>query len=146
MFTLIISGRIPSKKNSRNIFWRNGKQYNLPNKEHEDWFKKASLQLMGQDNWKRNLKRVAKVTLDFYFPDARGCDLTNKADSVMDLLVRNWILKDDKWQVTGPVLLNPCGIDRANPRCVIHIDDSVPVDDLFDGKELCYEQHSRKVS
>jgi Holliday junction resolvase RusA-like endonuclease len=55
----------------------------------------------------------------FLMPDARRTDLTNKAESVADLLVDNGIIKDDSWQVIDEMLLRCDGIDRKNPRVEI---------------------------
>ena len=62
---------------------------------------------------------VKGVQIEFYFLDKRGRDLTNMAESIMDLLVDCQILVDDKWQCTGPVHLIPCGIDKINPRAEV---------------------------
>lgn len=108
---LIIRGRIPSKKNSR-INTRSGRSF--PSSKYTAWHKDASNQISGA------IKQINKdVVLTFYMPDNRRCDLTNKAESVMDLLVDNSIFEDDAWQITGEVRLIPGGIDKDNPRVEI---------------------------
>jgi len=64
------------------------------------------------------------MSLLFYMPDNRRTDLTNKAESVMDLLVDNGILKDDSWQVVNPLQLvtKYC---KDNPRVEIFIDEDI---------------------
>lgn len=52
-------------------------------------------------------------------PDHRRCDLTNKAESVMDLLVDNGFIEDDCWQITGLIELSCGGVDKENPRVEI---------------------------
>ena len=47
-------------------------------------------------------------------------DLTNKAESIMDMLVAAQILEDDNWFVTGPVLLYP-HYEKNKTRCKIII-------------------------
>lgn len=108
---LTILGRIPSKKNSR-INTRSGMSF--PSSKYTAWHKDASLQI------KQAQKQSQKgFVLTFYMPDNRRTDLTNKAESVMDLLVDNGVLEDDCWQVTGDVSLVPGGIDKSNPRVEI---------------------------
>lgn len=108
---LVIKGRIPSKKNSR-INTRSGRSF--PSSKYTAWHKDASMQI--KDAKPQTEKGFV---LTFYMPDDRRCDLTNKAESVMDLLVDNGVIEDDAWQKTGEVRLIPAGIDRQNPRVEI---------------------------
>ena len=64
---------------------------------------------------------MSEVQLEFYFPDNRACDLTNKAESILDLLVDCKVIVDDKWQVIPRVFLDSAGVDMDNPRVIIHI-------------------------
>ena len=113
-----IKGRIPSKKNSRMQFYNKGlgRVLNIPNKKYKEWHKQASIQLIGVT---KVTDDIESVTLSFYFPDKRRTDLTNKAESIMDLLVDNEIIKDDCYTITGTMTLIPRGIDRVNPRCEV---------------------------
>lgn len=61
------------------------------------------------------------MTIEFYLPDARKTDLTNKAESIMDLLVDNGIIEDDNCHVVPFISLYYFGIDRVNPRAEIKI-------------------------
>lgn len=108
---ITIKGRIPSKKNSR-INTRSGRSF--PSSKYTAWHKDASLQLSQQKI--KEFKETKGIKLTFYMPDNRRCDLTNKAESVMDLLVDNGILRDDSWQITGDVTLAIKGKDKDNPR------------------------------
>lgn len=109
---IVIQGRVPSKKNSR-INTRSGRSF--PSAKYTEWHKDASRQLIGVN------KILEKgITIEFFMPDNRRCDLTNKAESIMDLLVDNGLLEDDCWQVTGYVILVPCGVDKENPRAEIY--------------------------
>lgn len=110
---IVLKGRVPSKKNSR-INTRSGRSF--PSAKYSAWHKDASAQLVLQQ-----APQVGSpdITLQFWFPDNRWCDLTNKAESIMDLLVDNALLVDDSWQETGPIHLIPKGVDKKNPRCII---------------------------
>ena len=66
--------------------------------------------------------KVKKVTLSFWAPDKRAADLTNKAESIMDLLVDRGILSDDNWHIIPNIELQFKGIDKINPRCYIYIE------------------------
>ncbi len=109
-------GRVPSKKNSR-INTRSGRSF--PSSKYTAWHKDASIQLL---KYKGTFPgHGIQVLIKFWFPDNRRCDLTNKAESIMDLLVDNEFLEDDCWQITGPVKLVCCGVDKDNPRVEIEL-------------------------
>jgi len=111
-----IPGRIPSKKNSRMVY--NGRL--VTNKKYREWCNINKWLVAGM----KRIEKAESVRLVFTFPDNRKTDLTNKAESVMDLLVEQRILQDDSWQSTGPVTLVPHGIDKYNPGVEIYIKES----------------------
>lgn len=111
---IVIKGRIPSKKNSR-ITTRSGRSF--PSKKYTEWHKGASKQLIGT----KPFPIVKKIRIVFHMPDNRNADLTNKAESVMDLLVDNGIIIDDNWKVVGWLELVCAGVDKENPRAEIYI-------------------------
>ena len=114
---LLIKGRIPSKKNSRNIFVRGGKLFNIPSKDYNEWHKVAFLQLLPFRN--AGKIKFTCVRLRFWAPDKRSADLSNKTESIMDLLVDAAIIEDDNWWIIKDLNLEFMGVDKANPRCEI---------------------------
>lgn len=116
---IVLKGRIPSKKNSR-INTRSGRSF--PSSKYTEWHKDASLQLKGTPK----INNGSFISIHFYMPDNRRTDLSNKAESIMDLLVDNGILEDDCWQVVPILGLKGCGVDKENPRAEIFV-TSVPV-------------------
>lgn len=118
---IIIPGRIPSKKNSRLCFVRGGRPVNISSRDYRDWHERARLAIAPQIIKQQTIGKAQSVTIIFYMADNRGRDLTNVAESVMDLLVDLRVIKDDQWQVTGPVNLLPGGVDRDNPRAEVFI-------------------------
>lgn len=62
---------------------------------------------------------MIKITV--YFPDKRKSDLTNKVESIMDLLVDCWIIADDNHIVVHTLFLYSGWIDKDNPRTNIDI-------------------------
>ena len=86
----------------------------LPSQKYREWHNDAVTQLLGKDKIIAN-----RLTLIIFAPDARKADLTNKAESIMDLLVGCKLIEDDNWYVIGEVVLKFGGIDKKNPRCEI---------------------------
>ena len=121
---LTIKGRIPSKKNSVIISTRGGRVMKFPSKAYKEWHEDATNQLWGKIP-KEPIKG-ARITIAIYAPDKRSADLTNKAESIMDLLVDNKIIEDDNWYVCSEILLMFGGVDKENPRAVVAIDEVIP--------------------
>lgn len=113
-----IHGRVPSKKNQVNIVVRHGKVCKFPSNAYRAWHKDATQQLIGKMFIGGP---VAHITLTFFAPDKRRADMTNKAESIMDLLVDNGVLVDDNWFDVPHLVLSFGGIDRADPRVEIEI-------------------------
>lgn len=114
-----ITGRVPSKKNSRNIFVsKNGRRMNIPSKKYLEWHAVATEQINKQFFC---VGKADEVQMDWYMPDNRRCDLTNKAESIMDLLVDTGIIEDDCWQYIPRIMLDARGVDKKNPRVIIWI-------------------------
>ena len=114
---IIIPGRIPSKKNSRITVRKTGRSF--PSAKYKAWHREASKHI--KDNIKGAMIERCKVTLSFYAPDKRATDLSNKTESIMDLLVDNKVIKDDNWFVCPNVHMIFKEIDRTNPRCEVII-------------------------
>lgn len=87
----------------------------VPSERHEAWHGLAFAKV----NNTPKIGTATRVQINFWMKDNRRTDLTNQAESIMDLLVDVGIIDDDCWQKTGPVLLNPCGIDKEFPRAVV---------------------------
>ena len=116
--TIVITGRIPSKKNSRNIFVRNGKPISNPSKKYAEWHEQASWELLSQKPPK-NIEHC-EIEMKFYAPDNRAADLDNRATSVLDLLVDNGVIVDDSWFVVNRLTLIFMG-KSDKPRVEINI-------------------------
>lgn len=112
---IVILGRIPSKKNSTWTLVIKGRMVRLPSAKYKEWHKDASSQLIDQ----KAIPTPCKITIEFWFPDARKTDLSNKCESIMDLLVDNGIIPDDNCNEVPELLLIYRGIDRKNPRAHI---------------------------
>lgn len=117
MVKLVLTGRIPSKKNNRMKITVRGNSFMIPNKEYKAWHADASIQLMAQKA--RPVQTPCTLELHFYYPDNRKTDNTNKAESVHDLLVDNKIIEDDSWQHAPVTIQRSMGVDKLNPRVEI---------------------------
>ncbi len=93
---------------------------------HDNWFNRAIAQLYEK---RANLTIPSGnkliVELLFYSSTARGEDLDNKANSIMDLLVKAKIIPDDNWNVIPKLILEYGGKDKDNPRCEITIYEQI---------------------
>lgn len=111
---ITIKGRVPSKKNSKQIVCRGKYPMLLPSKQYTEWHKDAVIQLNGVQKIKSK-----KIEITFFAPDARKFDLTNKAESILDLFVDCGIIEDDNYTIIKEVNLKFGGIDKLNPRAEI---------------------------
>ncbi len=116
-----IKGRIPSKKNARQALNFGGRCILVPNKLYKQWHKDAMAQIDQSSLFTQRIEQLGKeIRIVIYAPDARKFDLTNKAESIMDLLVDAKILEDDNYEFVPRLILEFGGIDRENPRAEIY--------------------------
>lgn len=54
-------------------------------------------------------------------PDHRKTDLSNKVESINDLLVKFWLFEDDNREIITELNIRCGGIDKDNPRCEVRI-------------------------
>lgn len=119
--SITLLGRVPSKKNSKRRIQRGRNIFMVPSEAHEVWHKEQMMWV--RLGWPRMLvlSSVRKVQITFFAGDKRAGDLSNKAESIMDLLVDAQILKDDNWFVVPELLLKMGGVDKEKPRAEIII-------------------------
>lgn len=89
----------------------------VSSKQYKDWHKQASMELTCVDP----CESISSVDIVFWGGNKRKFDLTNKAESVMDLLVDNGIITDDSWDYVPELSLKFLGIDKNNPRVIIYL-------------------------
>ena len=117
----IISGRITSKKNSKRVFRTyQGRTVIASSRNHEIWHRRAFFELKEQKP--RVMESPVCITIRFTFPDNRKSDLTNKAESIMDLLVDAGILPDDNVSICPKLILKFSGVDKSNSGAEITIE------------------------
>jgi len=101
---IILKGLIPSKKNSKQIIQVKGRPLIIPSKSFLAWERTARFQVRAQWN-KCTLQKVEEVEIKLYFGTKRKADVSNKAESVMDLLVDCGVLVDDNYLVVPKLIL-----------------------------------------
>jgi len=112
MTPIVIYGSTPSKKNSR-INTRSGRSF--PSSKYTAWHKEASSQIIGI----KEIPNGTNLTITFVAGDQRKFDLTNKAESIMDMLVDNGKLEDDNYSIVPQLTLRFGGVEKGNPHCII---------------------------
>lgn len=79
-------------------------------------------QLMAKRPSERQIKgNIEIIELIFYAKDKRLFDLSNKAESIMDLLVDAGVIEDDNYSFVPELNLKFGGQDKNNPRCEVNI-------------------------
>jgi hypothetical protein len=128
-FPVILAGRIPSKKNSKQIVFVHGRKLVIPSKEYAAWHKEQSKALIETKAYfcrgPQFPLKEATIEMIITFPDNRKADLTNKAESIMDLLVDNGILEDDNHKVCRRVVMESGGVDKLKAGANITIEYKV---------------------
>ena len=116
----VLRGRIPSKKNSRIMIFKNRKfPMSIPTPKYTQWHKEQSLALSNQVP--EVPIKTCSMIITFFLPDRRRTDLINKAESILDLFVDIKIIEDDDWLCVNSLHLASGGIDRETPRAEIEI-------------------------
>ena len=64
---------------------------------------------------------LVRITYKIYYPDKKVRDSKNFLKAVDDYLVAQDVIVDDNWMVLAREIIEPCGIDRGNPRIEIII-------------------------
>jgi hypothetical protein len=113
---ITIKGNVPSKKNSKIMVCRGRRPILLPSAKYKEWHKDASEQLPKPDN-----QEYHNIHCTFYAPNKRKFDLSNKFESVADLLVDNKIIEDDNWSILENVVMLFGGVCPQNPRVEIEL-------------------------
>lgn len=134
---ITIKGKMPpSKKNSKQIFTnrKTGRPFITSSVKYKDWETQMLWRLKGT----AKIHDIEEVELEFYPPNRVKADLTNKAESIMDMFVKAGVLEDDNWFDVPSIYLKFGGIDKANPRVEIsiyHADSNEDaVDAVFNNK------------
>lgn len=119
---IVLTGRIPSKKNSKLWIVRGGRRFLVPSANYSMWHEEKMWELKKYIAGVKNPITLCKIEATIFFPDNMKADLTNKAESIMDLLVDAQVLKDDNHKICPDLHLISGGVEKENPRAIIIID------------------------
>jgi len=122
---LVISGQVPSQKNSKQILInrKTGKPFIASNDRVKQWQQSAQLQLKRQFKGFKVVDYPIAITIVVYNKDERRRDLDNCLSSVCDSLVAAGVIEDDDTKHISQWCVEYGGIDRDNPRAEIFIED-----------------------
>lgn len=119
-----IEGRIPSKKNSKRIVMFGKRPAIITSKDYQVWHEATMYVLKLQMPKKLILRPPHKVEITIFAPNMVKSDLTNKAESIMDLMVDMGIIEDDNWFLVTELTLRFGGLDREFPRAEIKVEQN----------------------
>mgnify|MGYP001560619904 CR=1 FL=1 len=91
---------------------------------HEDWNKAAhwvAKKAMNETARKFPLRGFTQIRITFTPPNKRNGDLTNRAESIMDLLAEAGIIEDDNWFEVPDLHLRRGPVDKINPGALVEI-------------------------
>ncbi len=117
--TITLPGRVPSKKNSKRIVNAGGRPRLISSEAFLAWHGEMMLHIRPHRP-KTPIVR-ASVAITFFAENRRRFDLSNAAESVMDLLVDAGILADDSWEVVPELMLRFGGVEARKARAEVSI-------------------------
>ena len=121
MYEIFLPGRVPSKKNNKHFArLKNGRTLLLSSKNYLSWHEEMVKLL--KDFEGEEIDFPIHITYEFYMPDMRKCDISNKIESINDLLVDIHFLTDDNWQIIQGFSAH-AQLDRENPGCKLTINE-----------------------
>ena len=118
MVNITITGDAPSKKNKQQIIYARNRPMIIPSRIHKIWHSQAMPQLFGI---KPIAGQIEAIGLKFFPSTKRLFDLSNKTESIMDLLVDAGIIEDDNYGIVPKLILEIGEQDKLRARCEITI-------------------------
>lgn len=117
---------VPSKKNNRQNFVKNGKQISIPSKQYAEYKKMTAMQyqVFGREFVKAvealSLSYPLRVQFTFIRNTKHRFDYCNACQSCEDIMVENGWIKDDSADYIIPVFM-PYEYDKENPGVKIKL-------------------------
>lgn len=122
----ILTGSIPAKKNQKRIIrTKTGRSLILPSEAHEVWHKDAVAQLREQGliAFTKPVFIMVKMTTG----DRRSFDISNKFESIADLLVDCGVLKDDNVTYMPEIHLQYDGYSKGVWKTEVYIEQILTI-------------------
>lgn len=120
--TFTIRGRIPSKKNSKRIVTAGHRMAIVSSKDYMAWHTIACYEIKLQAGKQFLTSGPHAIEIIMWGANAVKWDLSNKLESLMDLMVDCGILADDNWSEVPDIHVKFGGVDRVDPRAEIKIE------------------------
>lgn len=111
-----------SKKNHQQIFRPNGmnRPIVVPSKEYRLYEKNAMWFIPKGET----IDYPVNVKCLFYMPTRRQCDLVNLQQSILDIMVKAGLLKDDNYRIVQSMDGSRVLYDKENPRTEVYITEA----------------------
>ena len=119
--TFILEGQVAPKKNSRQLFVKNGRMINIPSKRYKAWHDDVMMQLKGV----RSFNPPYEIIMTFWFKDKRRKDLDNSLASVLDLLQDAQIIQDDDAKLLPRITAIYGGVSKECPRVKVELHSEI---------------------
>ena len=116
-FTIPVIPR--TKKNSQQVFVRNGRIINIPSKLYKQ-FEKECLQVIPSKHRKK-INYPINIKAIFYTESRRRIDLTNLLEALDDMLVKAEVIEDDCRDIVVSHDGSRVYWDKENPRIEVEI-------------------------
>lgn len=118
-----VFGAIPSKKNSKRLINIRGRIIPISSKAFMMWHTDASQTLkIDLQGLQTPFHATNHIHMFFFAKDRRLFDISNKVESVMDLLVDCGVLIDDNYSIVPSFTAHFAEVDKENPRCEFEIE------------------------
>lgn len=118
-YLVLIEGDVPSKKNSKQILMNRatGKRFVASSPLFQRW---QELQQWRLPKLRQPLESK-RIEIIFYPSTKRRSDLNNISQGILDVLVKQGIIKDDNWFDLPQLDLRLGAVDKKYPRAEIYI-------------------------
>lgn len=122
--TFLIAGRVPSKKNGKQIVRAgNGNTFLLSKEGYRNWEEATVLELKSKARGTHFA--LPTMTLRFYPPDRRPADLNNLSQGILDAFVLAGIIPDDNMFVLSHLTQHFVAVDPQMPRVEVEITETL---------------------
>lgn len=108
-----------TKKNSQQVFVRNGRVINIPSKAYKK-FEEECLKVISS-KYKKNIDYPINIKAIFYTETRRRIDITNLLSALDDMLVKAEVIEDDCRDIVVSHDGSRVYWDKQNPRIEIEI-------------------------
>jgi len=114
IFSFKIKKPVTSKKNSKQIIYNRalGRSMLISSKRHKEFEKDASYELIEQKVPQNEIDYPVDIEIKLWSVDNRAFDLSNRVESIMDLMVDFRALKDDNYRIIKKFAVSYEGVSK----------------------------------